>query len=288
MKLSGFIVALLFSTLANAQSACVEFFKNDSQLGKNTFLTRELESAFLSSSIYQRLDLLEQVSTRLLQKIEQSPRPGLLRWFTFEGVQQRRATSELRALSVEVKQLTDAYKVVNSLLHGQVKRHNLKRDDELQLLNRLISEREMLDVLKFLDLRQSDVKGQDRFEQHFIDAVILYLAWGPNPKKFPVPIKSWLIFDIFLGHEDPKYMVYVASQFREMAYVYKDAKRGLTMAEASLEEYSVLMQDRVFALIERTEKKNPQVIERLIDQEIERGHIVLDDSGELRIVDDSL
>ena len=288
MKSLGFIIVFLFSIFANAQSQCLDLFKTQNQSRLSANLEKELEAEFLNSNIYERLEMLDYVTVELQNKLQQTPRPGVFSWFTVDGARQRRSHSELKSLSLEVKELRDAYRVVNSLLHGSVKNHNLKREDEVQLLNRLISEKEMLGALRFLQQRQADMAGKDRLEQHFIDAVILYLAWGPNPKKFPVPIKSWLIFDIFLGHEDPKYMVHVASLFHDMALVYKGAKKGLSDQEAHIEEYSVLMQDRVFAFIEKTEKMSPNVVERLIDQELDRGHIILDDSGELHIVDDSL
>lgn len=272
----------------HSQQHCLDLFKVDSNSRQNSNLVSALEAEFEHANIYERLEMLDYVTVQLQQKMQETPKPSIWSWFTAEGSQQRRQYSELKQLSLEVKELRAAYRVVNSLLHGTVKRHNLQREDELQLLNRLITEKDMLGALKFLDARQSDVRGKDRLEQYFIDSVVMYLAWGPSPKKFPVPIKHWLIFDIFLGHEDPKYMIHVASLFRDMAKVYKDAKQGLTPDEAHIEEYSVLMQDRVFALIEKTEKKNPNVIERLIEQELNRGHIVPDDSGELHIVDESL
>lgn len=288
MTLTGFIFTFLFSMFGHSQQHCLDLFKVDSNSRQNSNLVSTLEAEFEHANIYDRLEMLDYVTVQLKQKMQENPKPSLWSWLTSEGSKQRRQYSELKQLSLEVKELSAAYRVVNSLLHGSVKRHNLQREDELQLLNRLITEKDILGALKFLDARQADVRGKDRLEQYFIDSVIMYLAWGPSPKKFPVPIKHWLIFDIFLGHEDPKYMIHVASLFRDMAKVYKDAKQGLTPDEAHIEEYSVLAQDRVFALIEKTEKNNPNVIERLIVQELNRGHIVPDDNGELHIVDDSL
>jgi hypothetical protein len=288
MTLSGFIFTFLFSMFGHSQQHCLDLFKVDSNSRQNSNLVSALEAEFEHATIYERLEMLDYVTVQLQQKMQETPKPSLWSWLTSEGAQQRREYSELKQLSLEVKELRAAYRVVNSLLHGSVKRHNLQRDDELQLLNRLITEKDMLGALKFLDARQTDVRGNDRLEQYFIDSVIMYLAWGPSPKKFPVPIKNWLIFDIVLGHKKPKYMIDVASLFRDMAKVYKDSKKGLTPAEAHLEEYSVLTQDRVFALIEKTEKKFPHVIERVIEQELNQGHIVPDDNGELHIVDESL
>ena len=102
--------------------------------------------------------MLDYVSVQLQQQMKENPRPSLWRWFTSEGASQRRNYSETKQLSLEVKELRAAYRVVNSLLHGSVKRHNLEREDKLQLLNRLITEKDMLGALKFLEARQADVR----------------------------------------------------------------------------------------------------------------------------------
>ena len=131
--------------------------------------------------------------------------------------------------------------------------------------------------------------GKDRLEQYFIDSVVMYLAWGPNLKMFPVPINHWLIFDIFLGHEDVTYMAVVSHQFRDAAKMYREEKENQSVAVIAIEDYLLRAHDPVFDMIEKTQERSPNVIERLVEQEIENGHVVYDrDTAALRIVDDSL
>jgi hypothetical protein len=230
------------------------------------------------------------VTVYLKSELSKNPQPGFFgRYLSREGAQQNREYLRLRELYTDAKKLKNNYHIVQSLLHGEVKRHALERGDEIQLLNRLMQDSEVLVALKFLNQRQLDLHGSDKLEQYFIDSVVMYLAWGPNPKMFPVAINHWLIFDIFLGHEDLKYMVVVSQQFRNAAKMYRAEKEGLTPNEAAIEDYRLIAQDPVLDMIEKTEAKNPHIIDRLIEQEIDKGHLVYDsDTGALRIVDDSL
>ena len=285
MNLLGFLFVILFSISSHAMQ-CQDLFVK--QVSEQSFET--LPENFTQMNINERLETLDYMTIFLKGALSQNPQPGFLgRYLSRDGAQQNREHLRLRNLYAEAKKLKDNYHVVQSLLHGEVKRHELERGDEIQLLNRLMEDSEVLNALKFLNQRQLDLHGSDKLEQYFIDSVVMYLAWGPNPKLFPVAINHWLIFDIFLGHEDLKYMVVVSHRFRDGAKMYRSEKEGLTPNEAAIEDYRLLSQDPVLNMIEKTEQKSPHIIDRLIEQEIDKGHLVYDDAtGALRIVDDSL
>jgi hypothetical protein len=289
MNLMGFFFILLTSFSGQAMQ-CVDLFPSKTIVINNEQTLETLPENFEQMDIYQRQETLDYMAVRLKSELKQNPKPNFFdRFLTRDGIARNREHARLSEIYAKVKKLKDAYHVVYSLLHGEVKNHNLKKDDEVQLLNRLMVESDVLSALKFLELRQTDLHGRDRLEQYFIDAVVLYLAWGPNPKMFPVPMNDWLIFDIFLGHEDPMYMVDMTERFTNSALMYKSEKAGANEADAVVIDYQLRVQDLVFEIIEKTKKKNPQIIERVVEQEIDNGHVVYDkDSDTLRIVDDSL
>lgn len=288
-----FLFVFIFSLSSQAMQ-CVDLFKVEQTSSYSNSLRpkilQELPEDFTQMNIYERLEVLDYAVVTLNNLIKKNPKPGLLqRFFSDQGDKQHQDYTELNNLRLEVIAIKENYQLVMSLLHGTVKSHNLSKSDEIQLLNRLLEDTSILDALKFLNQRQIRLNGRDRLEQYFIDSVVVYLAWGPHPKLFPVPINNWLIFDIFLGHKDAKYMINMTFRFKNAAKMYKDAKEGLNRADALIEDYSLSRQDPVFEIIEKTEKKNPGVIERLLDQEINNGHVIFDEkSGVLDIVDDSL
>ncbi|MBY0385280.1 hypothetical protein K2X05_08990, partial [bacterium] len=292
MNSFGFLFVFLFSVSSQADMQCVDLFKVDKVITTNNSsspkILDEMAEDFLRMNIYERQETLDYVIVALKKEMV-ATRPGVFqRFFTEQGRLQQQAYSELKSLYIEAKQIQENYRLVRSLLHGTVKNHNLSKGDEIQLLNRLLDDTSILPALKFLNRRQIRLNGKDRLEQYFIDSVVVYLAWGPDPKMFPVPINNWLIFDIFLGHKDAKYMVNMALRFKSAAKMYKNAKQGLNKADAIIEDYSLSRQDPVFEIIEKTEKKDPGVIERLLEQEINNGHVIYNQDGVLDIVDDSL
>lgn len=277
------VLFLILSFIVSSQShalQCIEVFTKDgvvrSQVEAKSIeqVHSETRLLFYKMPVAQRIQVLDKMIEQAQAKI--TPEQGVLRRLWSKTAREQHATNlEAQMQLNELQRVREMYVWIQPLVSAVIRRGDFFREDEVQLLNRVIESEKLYESVKFLSQRFRDLADKKNHEKKFLDSVLYYLTWGPNADLFPVPFHHWVLFDILSARQNPILLDSLTQMLFKSGDNYRDSKSDNQndAAESRVDDYWLMQQDPVFKLVEQT---NPQAIDDLMTKAIDNGALDYD------------
>jgi hypothetical protein len=251
-----FFLALPWS--ANASNSCQSVFVS------KQFVESQL-AEFSTLSLNDRLRTLDQALRTAKTQLRSEPR-FINRLLSGKARELHSVNQKIQTQINELSKKREIYQALVPLLKENGRDVFLSREDEVQLLNRVLTSEKLADTLKFLSLRRIDTNAAQEVEIQFIHSIVRYVTWGPEQTHFPAPFYHWLILDMMTGANNPNYLIELTHTLNSTANVYKNEKVSLNEADSAVTDYWLRQSDPVFDMIEKT---NSDQLEKIIEKAVD-------------------
>lgn len=213
------LVLILFivfsSSLSFSQSRCVEIFKSASQ----TRASLTLEAYLQTLTYTDRLNTIEQEIVQL--KSNSAPSPGFLRRLFSAQARDHYAAQQSNSAQIQkLQKMLSKYREIENLIVEARKTPGFRPEDEVQLLNRIFTDKEYVRSLKTIQRGQTDTKNSST-EQDYFTSMFYYMIWGPDLSIFAVPFHHWVLLNATMGRENPTHLTSLVEQTQQSVDTYR-------------------------------------------------------------------
>lgn len=229
---------------------------------------------FYRMPVAQRIEVLD----KMIEQVEAKriPEPKFLQRLWSKSARDQHATlREMELQLAELHRVREMFVWIEPLVAAVLRRADFFRDDEIQLLNRVVESEKLFESVKFLSQRFRDLSNKSSYEKKFLDSVLYYLTWGPDAALFPVPFHHWILFDILSSRQNPVLLNSLSKMLFQAGDTYKESKNQISSTDSKVEDYWLIQQDPVFKIIEQTAER----VDDAIEQAINNGTLGYDDSS---------
>lgn len=273
MQKTTFFFLVIFNFFWASQASafqCNEFFLKDSASSVAAppksieQVHQDSRLLFYRMPVAQRIQVLDKMIEQVEAKI--TPEPKLLqRLWSQRARDQHTAHRETQLQLAELQRVREMFVWIEPLVAAVLRRGDFFKDDEIQLLNRVVESEKLFESVKFLSQRFRYLSDKSSYEKKFLDSVLYYLTWGPDAVLFPVPFHHWILFDILSSRQNPVLLNSLSKMLFESGDIYKESKNQISLADSKVEDYWLIQQDPVFKIVEQTAQRVDDAIEKAID-----------------------
>ncbi len=245
----------------------------------------DTRTLFYRMAVAQRIQVLDKIIKQVQGKINPDQK-FLKRLWSKSARDQHAANREIQLQLAELHRVRDMFVWIKPLVAAVLRRGDFFRDDEIQLLNRVVESEKLFESVKFLSQRYRDLSDKSSYEKRFLDSVLYYLTWGPDAVLFPVPFHHWILFDILSSRQNSNLLTSLSKMLFQSGDTYKESKlqNQLSPAESKVDDYWLIQQDPVLKMMDQNTSEK---IDDAIFKAIENGTLIYDEnSKQLRLMGD--